>query len=157
MGIQLVGELVPCTECLEVKGKRMAVSWATSSRSTKLLERVFVDLSEKRLRSPGSEGCLMMIVDDFSRIAWPYFLKKKSAVPAVFARFLLGILAQGTPSTVKRLDSDNRTQCTNQEFVALPDHHRIRCECTPVDSSKHNGVAEHGIAITVELAMASRL
>ena len=44
---------------------------------------------------------LMMIVDDYSRMGWPYFLKRKSDVPMAFAGFLADINARGTPSIVE--------------------------------------------------------
>ena len=84
----------------------------------------------------------MTVVDDFSRFAWTYFLKKKSDVPAVFAVFLAGIRAQGTPFIVECLRSDNGKEFTKGEFVTLQDHHRIRREYTPVDSPKYDGVVE---------------
>ncbi|CAN0195371.1 unnamed protein product [Laminaria digitata] len=87
----------------------MVVSWSTGCRSTKPLERSFVDLSGKRPRSPGGAKYLMLIEDDYSRFAWPYFLKKKSDVPAVSARFMTDIRARGTPSIVECLRSDNGT------------------------------------------------
>lgn len=129
----------------------MAVPWSTSCRSTKPLQHLIVDLSGKRPRSSGGAEALMMMVDDCSRFSWSYFVKKKSDVPAVFASFLTDIRAQGTPSPGLR--SDNGTDLTNQEFVALLDHHSIRREYTPVDSPKHDNVAERCIAMTLELAM----
>lgn len=76
----------------------MAVPWTASNRSTKPLERRFVDLSGKSPRSPGGTEYLMMIVGDFSRFSWPYFLKKTFDVPETFSKFLTDICAQGTPS-----------------------------------------------------------
>ena len=99
----------------------------------------------------------MMIVGGFSRFGWTYFLKEKSDVPAVFAGFLADIRAQGTPSIVKGLRSDNGTEFTNGEFVMLLDHHRIRREYTPVDSPKYDGFVERRIALVLEVAMASCL
>lgn len=72
----------------------------------------------KRPRSPGDAGYLL-IVDDYSRFAWPYLYKKKSDVPSAFASFPTDIRAQGIPSTVECLRSDNGTEFTKQNFVAL--------------------------------------
>ena len=43
--INVFGELDPCAGCSEAKGRRMAVPWTTKCRSTRPLERLFVDLS----------------------------------------------------------------------------------------------------------------
>ena len=156
-GVEVVGELVSCAGCSEAKRRRMPVPKSTNSRSTKPFERLFVDLSGKRLASSGGHHYLMMIVDDFSRFGWTYFLKEKSDVPAVFAGFLADIRAQGTPSIVEFLRSDNGTEFTKGEFVTLLDHHRIRREYTPGDSPKYDGVVERRIALVLEAAMASCL
>ena len=92
-GVQVAEELVPCAGCSKPKERRVSVPRSTDSRSTKLFERVFVDLSEKRPASSGGHHYLLMIVDDFSRFGWTYFLKELSDVPAVFAGFLVDIWA----------------------------------------------------------------
>ena len=132
----------------------MPVPRSTNSRSPKAFERLFVDLFGKRPASSGHHY-LMMIVDDFCRFGWTYFLKEKSDVPAVFAGFLADIRAQGTPSIVECLRSDNGTEFNKGEFVTLLDHHRIRRENTPVVSPKYDGVVERRIALVLEAAMAS--
>ena len=76
---------------------------------------------------------------------------------AVFAGFLANIRAQGTPSIVERLRSDNGTEFTKGEFVTLLDYHRIRREYTPVDSPEYDGVVERRIALVLEAAMESCL
>ncbi|CAM9987322.1 unnamed protein product, partial [Laminaria digitata] len=149
--------MVPCAGCFEAKGRRMAVPWSTECRSTKPLQRVFVDLSGKRPPSAGGALYLMMIVDDFSRLGWSYFMKKKSDAASVFATFLADIRADGCPSVVECVRSDNDTEFLSAEFVAMLDSHGIRREYTPVASPKHDGVVERRIACTLELAMASCL
>ena len=47
MGVKALGDLVSCSGCSAAKGRRMAVPWTTGCRSTRLLERGFVDLSGK--------------------------------------------------------------------------------------------------------------
>lgn len=60
---------------------------------------------------------MMMIVHDYSRQGWPYFLKRESDVPEVFAGFLAEINAQGVPSLVECLRSDNGTEFVKPGFV----------------------------------------
>ena len=156
MGIKVFGELVPCAGCSEAKGRRMAVPWTTECRSTRPLERLFVDLSGQQPASAGGAQYLM-IVDDYSRMGWPYFLKRKSDVPMAFAGFLADVNAKGVPSIVECIRSDNGTEFTKPEFVALLNERGIRREYMPVNSPKHDGVVERRIAMTLELAMASRL
>ena len=78
-------------------------------------------------------------------------------MPAVFAGFLAGIRARGTPPIVECLRSDSGAEFTKGEFVALLNPHRVRREYTPVDSPKYDGVVERRIALVLEAAMASCL
>ena len=125
-GVEVAGELVPCAGCSEANGRRMHVPRSTNSRPTQPFERLFVDLSGKRPSTSGGHHYLMMIVDDFSRFGWTYFLKEKSDVPAGFTGFLADIRAQGIPSIVECLRSENITGFPKGEFVTLLDHHRLR-------------------------------
>ncbi|CAN0593882.1 unnamed protein product, partial [Laminaria digitata] len=43
-------------------------------------------------------------------LGWPYFLKKKSDAASVFATFLADIRADGCPSVVECVRSDNGTE-----------------------------------------------
>ena len=56
---------------------------------------LFVDLSGQQPRSAGGVQYLMIIVDDYSRMGWPLFLKRKFDVQMVFAGFLADISARG--------------------------------------------------------------
>ena len=84
-GVDEVGELVPRAGCSEAKERRMPVPRSTNSRSTKPFERLFVDLSGKRPALSGGHHYLMMIVDDFSRFGWTYFLKRRNPTCPLFS------------------------------------------------------------------------
>ena len=99
----------------------------------------------------------MMIVDDYSRLGWQYFLKPKSDVPKVYAGCLADINAKGVSSIVECLRSNNGTEFTKPEFMDMLNQRGIRREYANVRSSKHDGVVERRIAMTLELAMASRM
>ena len=116
-----------------------------------------MDLSRQQPRSAGGAEYIMIIVDDYSRMGWPYFLNRKSDVPMAFVGLLADIIARGTPSIVECIRSDNDTEYTKPKFVALFNNRGICREYTPVNPPKHDGVVERRIAMTVELAMASRL
>ena len=100
MRVKVFRYLVSCSGCSATKEMRVAVPWTTGCRSTRPLERVFVDLSGKRPTSAGGAQCLM-IVDDYSRMGWPYFLKRKSDVTADVDRLLADVNGTGVPSTVE--------------------------------------------------------
>ena len=127
---------------------------ATEYRSTRPVERLFVDLSGQQSTSAGGAQYLMMIVDDYSQLGWPYFLMRTFDVPKIFAGFLADMNAKGVSSIVECLRTDNGTEFTKAKFVEFFNHHGICREHTPV-GSPHDGVVERRIATTLELAMAS--
>lgn len=71
MGMKVIGEFVSCAGCSDAKGRRMEVPWTTGCRSTKPLERLFVDLSGKQPMSAGGAHYSMMVLDDYSRLGCP--------------------------------------------------------------------------------------
>ena len=101
-----------------------------------------MDLSGQQHTSAGGAQYLMMIVDDYPWMGWPYFLKRKSDVPMAFAGFLTDFKASGASSIVECIRSDNGTGSSRPLFVSLLNARGIRREYTPVNSPKHDGVVE---------------
>ena len=58
----------------------------------------------------------MLVKDDYSRHAWVYFLKLKSYSGNVFRKFLAGTRADGVPSKVEIVKSDNGGEFCGCEF-----------------------------------------
>ena len=71
MGVEVFGDFISCSGCSgcsAAKRRGMAVTWPAGCRSTRPLDRVFVDLSGKLPTSAGGAQYLIMIVDDLSLI-----------------------------------------------------------------------------------------
>ena len=79
MGIRVTGTLEPCPECVAAKGIRRSVSRSTVRRATKPLELLYGDLSGAMPASTGGSVYCFFIVDCYSNLGWPIFLKDKSA------------------------------------------------------------------------------
>ena len=92
----------------------------------------------------------MIIEDDYSRVGWPYFLKRKSDTPVAFERFLADVNATGVPSIVECVRSHNATEFVWAELVELLDRRGIRREYIPVGLPKQNDVVDRHIAMTLE-------
>ena len=90
------------------KGYRKPIPNSTKLRATEKLGRVFVDLSGPE-RTPSLSGAryVMLVKDDYSRHAWVYFLKLKSDSGNAFRKFLADASADGVPSKVEIVRSDN--------------------------------------------------
>ena len=107
MGVKLSGTLKPCSGCSLGKGLRKGIPSSTSTRAVKKLGRVFVDVSgPKPIPSIGGNNYTCLIRDDFTRMTWVYFLRKKSDATEAFKQFLADVRADGVPSTVEVVRSD---------------------------------------------------
>lgn len=53
IGIKVLGELVSCAGCSVARGRRMVMPWTPECRSTRPLERRFMDLSGQQPTSAG--------------------------------------------------------------------------------------------------------
>ena len=108
LGLELVGKLSACTGCSMAKGYRKTIPNSTKLRATEKLGRRFVDLSgPKRTPSLSCVRYVMPAKDDHSRHSWVYFLKLKSDSGNAFRKFLADARADGVPSKVEIVRSDN--------------------------------------------------
>ena len=160
MGIRLMGTLVPCSECAAAKGIRRSVSRSTARWATRPLELLYGDLSSTMPASTGGLVYCFFIVDCYSNLGWPLFLKDKSAdiITHAFRVFLAAIKPlrekHGEPGVLR---TDNGTKFVNEPFANLLAKHGIRGEFTSVDGPKRNGCVERRIALVKEGAWAAWL
>ena len=108
LGIELVGDMHTFTGCSMSKAIRKDISHETKRRSGKKLGRVFVDLGgRKGVASVGGKRYPMIVKDHFTKRAWMYFLMNKSDAGSAFRSFLASVRADGIPSLVEIVKSDN--------------------------------------------------
>ena len=160
IGIRLTGTLVPCSECAAAKGVRRSVSRSTAGRATKPLELLYGNLSGAMPDSTGGSVYCFFIVNCYSNLRWPMFLKDKSAdtVTHAFRAFLAAIKPlrekHGEPGALR---TDNGTEFVHESFANLLFKYGIRREFTFVDGPKCNGRVERRIALVKEGARAAWL
>ena len=153
MGIRVTGTLVPCSECAAAKGVRRSVSRSMARRATKPLKLLSGDLSGAMPASTGGSVYCFFIVDCYSNLGWPIFLRDKSAdtVTHAFHAFPAAIKPlrekHGKPGALR---TDNRTKFVNEPFANLLVQYGIRREFTSVDGPKRNGRVERRIALVKE-------
>jgi transposase InsO family protein len=77
-----------------------------------------------QVRSMGDKWYILVIVDDYSRYSWVFFLENKDQV---FEHFrLLGLrLNNEHPNCLKAIRSDNRTEFRNASFGEFCPEHGI--------------------------------
>ena len=80
-------------------------------------------------------------IDNGTRKIWVYLLQSKNQVFQCFQQFhIMG--ERKTRLPLKYLRSNNREECTSQEFKAYCSNHGVRYEKTVPNTSQHNGVVE---------------
>ena len=99
----------------------------------------------------------MIVKDDFTRRAWMDFLRNKSDAGSAFRSFLASVRADGIPSLVEIVRSDNGEKFFGGEFASVCNELLIKQKFTPAYSPQYNGVAERGLGLIEEAVMAARI
>ena len=92
-----------------------------------------------------------VIVDDYSRFTWVFFLCDKSDVQAIFKKFVRR--AQNAFDVkIKRVRSDNRTEFKNTNIEEFLDEEEIKYEFLVSYTPQQNGVVERKNRTRIEAA-----
>ena len=86
-----------------------------------------------------------------------YFLAKKSDAASAFESFLVEVRADGTPSAIMYVRSENGGEVFEGEFGISCRKRGIKEKFTPEDSPKYNVVAERTLALIIDTALAARI
>jgi transposase InsO family protein len=94
-----------------------------------------------RVRSMGGKWYVLVIVDDYSRYSWVFFLDSKDQV---FEHFWLLVLRLNNehPNCFKAIRSDNGTEFRNASFDEFCLEHGIDQQFSTPRVSQLNGVVE---------------
>ena len=145
-GIAYSGELHECRGCSMAKGLRKPIARSTHTRAAKKPQRVFVDLGgPMTVKSIGGNRYTLIVRSDYTRFTRVYFLRHKSDVASAFESFLAEVRADGTPSAVMAVRSDNGREFFGGAFGELCGKRGIKQKFTPADSPEYNGVAERAL------------
>ena len=152
-GIQLVGELTPCSGCSMAKGIRASTPHHTTSRAAAPLDMVHIDTAGPFPESLGGSRYVVMFVDSASRFQRPYGTRDKSAsaILGVVQRFVADM---GLPRAFR---TDNGTEYTNSDFVDYCNSLQIRRELTAPYTPQQNGPVESGLSRALKAGHAARL
>ncbi|GJT43882.1 retrovirus-related pol polyprotein from transposon TNT 1-94 [Tanacetum coccineum] len=142
----------PCSSC--EKGKHHRASFKTKQTSSikKCLHLLHMDLfGPVTPRSINHEKYTLVIVDEYSRYTWVYFLKKKSQAPETIMSFIKRVENQNDIK-VKQLRTDNGTEFRNSILVNFCDEKGISQNFSSPYTPKQNGVAERKNRTLIEAA-----
>lgn len=116
------------------------------------LELLHIDLyGPSTVASLHHKKCILVIVDEFTRFTWVFFLRLKFETPQVLINFIKEIELH-IKLPVRRIRIDNGTEFTNQllnrYLVSKGISHNFSAPYTP----QHNGVVERRNRTLVEVA-----
>ncbi|GJQ97550.1 retrovirus-related pol polyprotein from transposon TNT 1-94 [Tanacetum coccineum] len=136
------------------RGKHHRASFKTKQTSSikKCLHLLHMDLfGPVTPRSINHEKYTLVIVDEYSRYTWVYFLKKKSQAPETIMSFIKRVENQNDIK-VKQLRTDNGTEFRNSILVNFCDEKGISQNFSSPYTPEQNGVAERKNRTLIEAA-----
>ncbi|KAI3697448.1 hypothetical protein L6452_30472 [Arctium lappa] len=101
--------------------------------------------------SIGKKSYCLVIVDDYSRFTWVYFLRTKDETSGLIKSFILRIENQ-TNQKVKVIRSDNGTEFKNHDLNTFCEEKGIERQYSAPRTPQQNGVAESRNRTLIEAA-----
>nr|GFC98890.1 retrovirus-related Pol polyprotein from transposon TNT 1-94 [Tanacetum cinerariifolium] len=107
-----------CSSCELRKGKRKSFHSKLTPSSKRRLHLLHMDLyGPMRVASINGKRYVLVIVDDYSRYTWTYFLRSKDETPEVLIDFLR-LVQRGLQAQVRVVRTDKGTEFMNQTLHA---------------------------------------
>jgi transposase InsO family protein len=142
----------PCSACQV--GKQVANTHPTKAymSTSRVLELLHIDLfGPTTYKSLGGNLYCLVIVDDYSRYTWTFFLHDKSEVANCFKKFAKR--AQNKfEIKIKKIRSDNGKEFDNTNTEAYCDEIGIKHEVSSTYTPQQNGVVERKNQTLITLA-----
>jgi transposase InsO family protein len=101
--------------------------------------------------SIGENKCGFVIVDEFTRYTWVFFLIDKSDVLATF-KIIIKRIHNAFETTIKKVRSDNESEFKNTRIDKLCDEFRIRHQVLAKYTPQSNGLVERKNRTLIDLA-----
>lgn len=141
-----------CPACEQGKSKRAHFNSITESSSTHVLHLLHMDLcGPMRVQTINGKRYILVIVDDYSKWTWVYFLRSKDQAPSMIITFLTKIQVQ-LRNTVRIVRTDNGTEFKNQFLRDYFEKVGIEHQTTIARCPEQNGVVERRNRTLVEAA-----
>lgn len=140
-----------CVVCCEGKQSRLPFSHK-GSRATRLLEVIHADVcGPMEIQSIGGSKYFLVFEDDYSRMAFVYFLKTKDEVFRCFKEFK-SMVENQKDCKIKIFRSDNGGEFCNKEFENFIRQSGIIHQRTNPHTPEQNGLSERLNRTIVEKA-----
>src|SRR3954470_13154737 len=141
-----------CNACEAGKIAKKHHSAKTIMTTTRPLELLHMDLfGPQNYDSLGGNKYGLVIVDDFSRYTWVFFLDDKSNVYDIFTSFAKRAQVE-YDSKLKHIRSDNGTELKNTHIEEFLDDYGFTHEFSAAYTPQQNGVVERKNRTLIEMA-----
>ncbi|GJS97062.1 retrovirus-related pol polyprotein from transposon TNT 1-94, partial [Tanacetum coccineum] len=132
----------PCSACEKGKHKRASFKTKQNFSIKKCLHLIHMDLfGPVSPLSINHEKYTLVIVDEYSRYTWLYFLRKKSQAAEMIMSFVRMVKNQNDIK-VTEIRTDNGTEFRNTKLESFCDEKGISQKFSSPYTLKQNGVAE---------------
>jgi transposase InsO family protein len=131
-----------CAPCRQ--GKMIAASYSlvNTVMTEHLGQLLHMDTaSPSQVRSMGGKWCILVIIDDYSRYSWAFFLESKDEVFEHFRSLALR-LNNEHPNCLKAIHSNNGTEFSNVSFNGFCLEHDIDQQFSAPRVPQQSGVME---------------
>nr|GEW13384.1 hypothetical protein [Tanacetum cinerariifolium] len=120
--------------------------------SKRRLQHLHMDLcGPMRVASINGERYVLVIIDDYSRYTWTYFLRSKDETPEVLIDFLR-LVQRGLHAQIRIVRTDKGTEFLNQTLYAYVASEGIHHQTSVAQTPEQNGVVERQNRTLVEAA-----
>jgi transposase InsO family protein len=129
----------PCHHARMIAASHSPVNTVMTEQPRELLHMDIVDPS--RVRSMGGKWYVLVIVDDYSRYSWVFFLESKDEVFDHFRSLTLRFNTEHS-NYLKAIHSDNGTEFRNASFDHFCLEHGVDQQFSAPRVPQQNGVME---------------
>nr|GFA51432.1 retrovirus-related Pol polyprotein from transposon TNT 1-94 [Tanacetum cinerariifolium] len=131
-----------CSSCELGKAKRKSFHTKTTPSSKIQLQLLHLDLcGPMRVESIKGKKYVLVIVDDYSKYTWTYFLRSKDETPEVLIDFLR-LVQRRLHAQVKKVRTDKGTKFLNKTLHAYFAAEGIQHQTSVARTPEQNGVVE---------------
>ena len=144
-GWKWTGKWIVCEDCALGKSKQKNLSKINTSPAGSAGERLYLDISPIQAVGLGGSRFWCLLIDEFTKMKWSFFLKRKSdQVEKIIP--LLKELKVKDSKMVKHIRCDNAGENQALEKACIQENMGIHFEFTPPKTPQHNGVVERAFA-----------
>ncbi|KAK8944151.1 hypothetical protein KSP39_PZI008078 [Platanthera zijinensis] len=131
-----------CSACQKGKQTKSSFQSLENKDSVRCLYLLHMDLfGPMPVHSLGRKVYTFVVVDDYSRFTWVFFLRQKSETPSVLLNFVKQIQNE-LNSTVVKIRSDHGTEFQSESITNLCKDFGIFQEFSSPRTPQQNGIAE---------------